>query len=84
MNFGDPSAFGTEMADSFVASGANFLHPVSNRVNPISAFFHHSQTPKLITTPIRPPSSQPKGPEGLEITAQPVLSKVRVKKNGYR
>ena len=33
MNFGDPSAFGTEMADRFVASGANLPPPVSNRVN---------------------------------------------------
>ena len=33
MNFGDPSTFGTEMADRFVASGANLPpHPVSNRV----------------------------------------------------
>ena len=34
MNFGDPSTFGTEMADRFVASGANLPPPVSNRVNP--------------------------------------------------
>ena len=33
MNFGDPSTFGTEMADRFVASGANLPPPVSNRVN---------------------------------------------------
>ena len=33
MNFGDPSAIGTEMADRFVASGANLPPPVSNRVN---------------------------------------------------
>ena len=32
MNFGDPSTFGTEMADRFVASGANLPPPVSNRV----------------------------------------------------
>ena len=32
MNFGDPSAIGTEMADRFVASGANLPPPVSNRV----------------------------------------------------
>ena len=32
MNFGDPSAFGTEMADRFLASGANLPPPVSNRV----------------------------------------------------
>ena len=30
MNFGDPSTFGTEMADRFVASGAN-LPPLVNR-----------------------------------------------------
>ena len=29
MNFGDPSTFGTEMADRFVASGAN-LPPLFN------------------------------------------------------
>ena len=33
MNFGDLSTFGTEMADRFVASGANLPPPVSNRVN---------------------------------------------------
>ena len=33
MNFGDPSTFGTEMADRFVASGANLPPPVSDRVN---------------------------------------------------
>ena len=40
MNFGDPSTFGTEMADRFVASGANLPPPVSNRVKTryISAF----------------------------------------------
>ena len=32
MNFGDPSTFGTEMADRFMASGANLPPPVSNRV----------------------------------------------------
>ena len=32
MNFGDPSTFGTEMADRFVASGANLPPPVSDRV----------------------------------------------------
>ena len=32
MNFGDPSTFGTEMADRFVPSGANLPPPVSNRV----------------------------------------------------
>ena len=33
MNFGDPSAFGKEVADRFVASGANLPPPpVSNRV----------------------------------------------------
>ena len=32
MNFGDPSTFGTEMADRFVGSGANLPSPVSNRV----------------------------------------------------
>ena len=33
MNFGDPSTFGTEMADRFVSSGANLPPPpVSNRV----------------------------------------------------
>ena len=33
MNFGDPSTFGTEMADRFVGSGANLPSPVSNRGN---------------------------------------------------
>ena len=28
MNFGDPSTFGTEMADRFVASGANLPPPL--------------------------------------------------------
>ena len=32
MNFGGPSAIGTEMADRFVVSGAN-LPPVEDRVN---------------------------------------------------
>ena len=32
MNFGDLSTFGTEMADRFVASGANLPPPVSDRV----------------------------------------------------
>ena len=33
MNFGDPSTFGMEMADRFVAFGANLpIPPVSNRV----------------------------------------------------
>ena len=33
MNFGDPSTFGTEMAERFGGSGANFPPPpVSNRV----------------------------------------------------
>ena len=66
MNFGDPSAFGTEMADRFVASGANLPPPVSNRVkreNPYSGsllcygdskkwvnFFHTKSTNKA--TPI--------------------------------
>ena len=36
MNFGDPSTFGTEMADRFVASGANLPPPVSDRVNEVS------------------------------------------------
>ena len=36
MNFGDPSTFGTEMADRFVASGANLPPPVSDRVNNLS------------------------------------------------
>ena len=35
MNFGDPSTFGTEKADRFVASGANLPPPVSNRVKEI-------------------------------------------------
>ena len=35
MNFGDPSTFGTEMADRFVASGANLPPPVSDRVKKI-------------------------------------------------
>ena len=39
MNFGDPSTFGTEMADRFVASGANLPPPVSDRVNKISHIF---------------------------------------------
>ena len=38
MNFGDPSTFGTEMADRFVASGANLPPPVSDRVNGIANF----------------------------------------------
>ena len=38
MNFGDPSTFGTEMADRFVASGANLPPPVSNRVNLVLAY----------------------------------------------
>ena len=38
MNFGDPSTFGTEMADRFVASGANLPPPVSDRVNNIIKF----------------------------------------------
>ena len=42
MNFGDPSTFGTEMADRFVASGANLPPPVSNRVK----FLHGTVTPK--------------------------------------
>ena len=49
MNFGDPSTFGTEMADRFVASGANLPPPVSNRVknHSIIVFFqsgHDTQT----------------------------------------
>ena len=39
MNFGDPSTFGTEMADRFVASGANLPPPVSNRVNHTVNYF---------------------------------------------
>ena len=38
MNFGDPSTFGTEMADRFVASGANLPPPVSDRVKRINIF----------------------------------------------
>ena len=37
MNFGDPSAIGTEMADRFVMSGANFPPPpVEDRVKKVS------------------------------------------------
>ena len=32
MNFGDPSAIGTEMADRFVVSGANLHPPLEDRV----------------------------------------------------
>ena len=45
MNFGDPSTFGTEMADRFVASGANLPPPVSNRVNDL---MHFKGYPNLI------------------------------------
>ena len=34
LNFSDPSTFGAEMVDRFVASGANLPPPVSNRVKP--------------------------------------------------
>ena len=38
MNFGDPSTFGTEMADRFVALGEICpTPPVTNRVNPTIA-----------------------------------------------
>ena len=41
MNFGDPGTFGMEMADRFVASGANLPPPpVSNRVKPIDFLPH--------------------------------------------
>ena len=50
MNFGDPSTFGTEMADRFVASGANLPPPVSNRVK-VTCSYLVTFSSNLLTSP---------------------------------
>ena len=47
MNFGDPSTFGTEMADRFVASGANLPPPVSNRVKSLLRHYKVAFNPNV-------------------------------------